>query len=268
MHDPDHEQGAPLLDRRTLLQAAAFSVGVAALPGLPALLPRAALPALPAPGRAAVLRAPAGAVVRRDEDDEALSYEDFLARAVPAARELLGYRTRFGEDRYLLMLAALAVRLDAVPLPEFRRQNTDDESGRFIGANEAPEDSPFVVLHWKLEPGAVVRHHPHTYGSVVTVGLEGETRITNYETVEAPDYAATGSFAVRRTQDQVLRVHDINIVPLSHGSVHGFVAGPDGARGLDITTRVKDKQPGLGMELGATLDAARALFEARWIPAN
>ncbi|MGQ0551827.1 MAG: hypothetical protein ACT4PU_01240 [Planctomycetota bacterium] len=248
------------LDRRTLLRSAALTAGFAALTS------RAALGAAPAAAHAALFGAPRGALLPPDEAGEALSLEEFFARAVPSAREHLEYKTRFGEDRYLLLLAALAVRLEAVPLPEFRRVSKGDGPGHFLGHNEAPEDSPFSVLHWKLEPGAVIRHHPHTYGSVVTVGLEGEARITNYETVETADYEATGTFVVRRTQDQILRPHDINLVPLSHGFIHGFVAGPEGARGLDVTTRVHSRQPNFGVELGETVDAARALFEARWIP--
>lgn len=194
------------------------------------------------------------------------SYEEFVHEAVPLTKSLLDFGSRAAEDRYLFALAALAVRLGGVAEPEMRRVNAEDQPGYWIGANDTPEDCPFVVLHWKLAPGGVVRPHPHTYGNVVTLGLEGEVRVANHETVEAPDYAERGTFLVRRTVDQVLLPHSVNLVPLRHGFIHGFVAGPQGARGLDITTRVKDKLPNFSVDIAAEpTDAARALFEARWI---
>jgi hypothetical protein len=230
-------------ERREFLRRAALSVGGGALAA-------SAAPAL----------ACSSAV-----EEEALGYDEFLAAAVPLARELKAAATRFGEDRYLFALAALAVRLRAVDVPELRRVNREEEPGYWLGANEAPEDCPFTVLHWKLAPGAIVRPHPHTYGNVVTLGLEGEVRIQNHETVEAPDYAATGTFQLRRVHEQILRPHDVNLVPLHHGFIHGFVAGPEGARGLDITTRVRPKQPNVSVEIGDAVDLARGIFEGRWV---
>lgn len=229
-------------ERRTFLKLAALAAGAGALHG-PLAVARAAV-----------------------HETESLGYDEFLALAVPLARELVTHSSRYGEDRYLLTLAALAVRLQGVDEPALRRVNEESEPAHWIGANDAPDDCPFTVLHWKLAPGAVVRPHPHTYGSVVTLGLEGEARIANHETVEPPDYDGTGTFLLRRVHDQILRPHDVNLVPLQHGFIHGFVAGPDGARGLDITTRVRDRQPNLSVDIDTQpVDAARALFEGRWI---
>lgn len=204
-----------------------------------------------------------------DGEPEALSagsYDRFLRDAMALTKASFDPTSRASEDHYLLALAALAVRLDGLDEPAMRRVNAEGQPGHWIGANAAPDDCPFVVLHWRLEPGGVVRPHPHTYGNVVTLGLEGEVRIANHETVEAPDYAERGTFLVRRTIDQVLRPRDINLVPLCHGFIHGFVAGPQGARGLDITTRVKDKLPNYGVDIAATQsDAGAALYEARWV---
>ena len=59
---------------------------------------------------------------------------------------------------------------------------------------------------------------------------------------------------------------DLNVVSLEHGYVHGFWAGPAGARGLDITTRIKPKRstPVLAVEPEPT-DAARRIFAGRWL---
>jgi hypothetical protein len=234
---------AATAERREFLRYAALTFGAGALP----------CSGEPAPERSDF------------SEEETLGYAEFLAEAAPLARRLKDAATRYGEDRYLFALAALAARLRAVDVPELRRVNREEEPGYWLGANEAPEDCPFTVLHWKLAPGAIVRPHPHTYGNVVTLGLEGEVRIENHETVLPPDYAATGTFHLRRVHQQLLRPHDVNLVPLHHGFIHGFVAGPEGARGLDITTRVRPKQPNVSVEIGDAVDLARGIFEGRWV---
>lgn len=199
-------------------------------------------------------------------DDLELDYEAFLALAVPVARELVADTSRAGEDRYLHTLAALSVRLVDVPIPELRRKAMGYEGpGTWIGANDGGEDDPFVVLHWKMEPGSEVGLHAHTYGNVVTLGLEGTARIRNYEVVGEPDFETKGSFRVQRTTEQVLRAREINLVPLAHGYCHGFVAGREGARGLDITTRIKPKRTAPSLEVAdEPLNELGTEYEARW----
>ena len=100
---------------------------------------------------------------------------------------------------------------------------------------------------------------------MVTVGLEGEARIENYEMVGARDWDTKEPFTVRRTTDQVLLPGSINTLNLEYGYVHGFVAGPEGARGLDITTRIRPRRetPTLVVQ-PEPLDEERALYEGRW----
>ena len=170
-----------------------------------------------------------------------LSFEKFLAQANPVAQNLVGDVSMIGQDKYLRSIAALASGLTKVPIPA-KFNNTDQgvtpESYR-IGFN--PGGDPFKVLHWRLEPGAICRPHAHTYGNVVSIGLEGVVRVSNYEVVGEPDYAFDGTFLVRKTVDQLLGPGSINLVSLEKNYIHGFVAGPDGARGLDITTPLKPK---------------------------
>lgn len=199
-------------------------------------------------------------------DDLELDYEAFRALAVPVARELMADTSRLGEDRYLHTLAALAVRLVDVPVPELRRKGDGYEGPRtWIGANDGGEEDPFVVLHWKMEPGSEIGLHAHTYGNVVTLGLEGATRIRNFEMVGERDFEKREVFRMRRCAEQVLTPGAINLVPLAHGYCHGFVAGPQGARGLDITTRILPKRTAPLLEIsGEPLDELGCEFEARW----
>ena len=194
-----------------------------------------------------------------------LDLAEFLQEAVPLARDLVGDTSRAGQDRYLHALASLAACLGDVPVPEMRETTGKRSPARtFIGANDC--DAPFTVLHWRMEAGARIGLHPHIYGNVVTVCLEGEVRIENYEMTGARDFDARGAFPVRRVNDQVLLPGDINLVSLEHGYVHGFEAGPQGARGLDLTTRIRPNQPTPALVVGPEpIEAARRIFEGRWV---
>lgn len=205
-------------------------------------------------------------VIPRPQDEPELTLEEFLEDVLPVARELRAALTarppRTPEDRYLHTLASYAVRLGDVPLPE-RMNPTSQGEGVEIGANWAGD--PFVVLHWNMSPGSTVRVHAHTYGNVCTVGLEGVARIRNYETVEPLDTSVTEPVLIRQTTDQRLDAGGIDLVPLSHGFCHGFVAGPEGARGLDITTRLAPRLPTAYLELeDEPADRERGLLRGRW----
>lgn len=184
--------------------------------------------------------------------------EQFVAAVTPVCKELLADTSARGQDRYLLTLAAFAVRLGAVPVPEAR----DVSPGYRIGSNHGPE--PFTVLHWLLEPKAVIRPHAHTYGNVVTLGLTGEALVSNYEQIGKPDYDSAEPVEVVRVQEQVLRKGDVNLVSLERHYVHGFTAGAAGASGLDITTRIVPRRKSPTLELGAELDTGARRFAARW----
>ncbi len=235
----------------------------AQLDRVPALLfPRRSLLALAALGGLGRL-AHAGAT-RTPEEPQALDFARFLELAIPRARELVGDTSGSGQDRYLHTLAALAAGLRDVPQPEMRETTGKNSLARtFLGVNEC--EAPFTVLHWRLEPGARIGLHPHLYGNVLTLCLEGEVRIQNYEIVGERDFDTKESFRVRRSNDQQLLPGCTNLVNLEHGYVHGFRAGPAGARGLDITTRIREKRPTPTLEVGPeALDEARGIFEGRW----
>jgi hypothetical protein len=194
---------------------------------------------------------------------EGLAYEDFLREVVPEARKLVGDTTLAGQDRYLQTLASYAVRIVDVAVPEMRDSGQGAGPGTFIGFN--PGGDPFTVLHWRMEPGSRIRYHPHTYGNVVTLGLEGETQIGNFEMVGQRDFAAKGKFKVRKTRNQLLTRGQVNLVNLEHDYIHGSLAGPKGGRGLDITTRIKPKGPFPYMDISKeAADGERGIYEASW----
>lgn len=191
-----------------------------------------------------------------------LDFEQFLDEVIPVAQELVADKSPFGEDLYLHTVAAFAVRLGSVPVPELREFGPTAGPRRLLGVN--PGGQGFVVLHWKLEPGAVIRPHAHTYGNVVTLGLEGSVRIRNFELTGEQDFSQEGPTTLKLTKDQLLRPRETNLVPLHRGYVHGFIAGPDGARGLDITTRLREKQQTPYYEIDPEpLESDGRVFKAR-----
>lgn len=207
---------------------------------------------------------PGSAVAKLADSNEPLDFEEFLAITIPLAKKLVSDTSRTGQDLYLHTIAAHAVRLADVPIPQFRDSGQGTGPGTFIGFN--PGGDPFIVLHWKMAPGSTVRTHAHTYGNVVTLGLEGAVRQINYEVIGEPDFESTKGFRVRQTQDQYLSAGRTNLLNLKRDYIHGSIATPMGGRGLDITTRLKPR-PAHGvpyLELGDPVDAGRTVWQARW----
>jgi hypothetical protein len=196
-----------------------------------------------------------------------LSFEQFLATSNPLAKELVGDASASGQDRYLRSIAAVAARLNGVPLPGRWNFSDQGNTAESYSIGFMPGGDPFRVLHWRLEPGASCRAHAHTYGTVLTVGLEGIARVRNFEVVGVPDYTFGGTFLARQTVDQLLPPGSVNLVSLERNYIHEITAGPDGARGLDITTPLRPR-PEHGtpyLLLGETpTDDFERIYEASW----
>jgi hypothetical protein len=194
-------------------------------------------------------------------DRSGLSYAEFLVLAKPLAESLIGDTSERGQDRYLLSLAALAVRLIEVPVPTMKDSGQGETAGTFIGFNSGGE--PFNVLHWRLDPHARVRPHAHTYGNVLTLGQAGLALVENFELFGERDFATSETFEAVRTKAQILKPADVNLVSLERNYIHGLKAGPDGARGLDITTRIGLRQPTPYLMFEGSIQDAVA-FTGRW----
>jgi hypothetical protein len=196
--------------------------------------------------------------------DGRLSYEEFLREVIPVAKKLVSDTSLAGQHRYLLTLASYAVRLTDVPVPQMRDSGQGAGPGTFIGGN--PGGDPFMVLHWRMEPGSIIRPHAHTYGNVLTLGLEGEVRVENFEMAGVRDFDAKGTFKARKTQSQILTPGQVNLVNLERDYIHGFQAGARGSRGLDFTTRIKERRattPYLSLSR-KPVEVEPGVYEASW----
>ena len=210
------------------------------------------------------LSIPGVATARIGGSEERLTYEEFLKQVAPIAKKLVGDISLAGQQRYLLTLASFAVRMGDVPVPPMRDSGQGAGAGTFIGA--IPGADPFIVLHWRMEPGSIIRPHAHTYGNVMTLALEGEVRVENFEMVGGRDFDAKGTFKARKTLSQILTPGQVNLVNLESGYVHGFQAGTRGGRGLDITTRIKERReatPYLKLS-NKPIEIEPGIYEASW----
>ncbi len=207
-----------------------------------------------------------GAAYARLAPADAISFDEFLAGVLPEAKRLVADVSAAGQDVYLKTLAEHAIRLGDAPKPSWNDSGQSLIPGTFIGANAAPgggTTEPFVVLHWRMDPGTRVEAHAHTYGNVCTLGLAGEVQVSNFEMLGARDFEVTTAFVARRTVLQNLTRGSVNLVSLDRNYIHGTVAGQTGGRGLDITTRIKPRRPGVPY-LRLERRRAGADFDAVW----
>ncbi len=148
-----------------------------------------------------------GTAYARLSPADSISFEEFLAGVLPEAKRLVADVSAAGQDVYLKTLAEHAIRLGDAPKPSWNDSGQSLPPGTFIGANGAPNGGttePFVVLHWRMDPGTRIEAHAHTYGNVCTLGLEGEVQVSNFEMLGARDFDVIVPFIARRTVLQSL----------------------------------------------------------------
>lgn len=193
------------------------------------------------------------------------SWEDFLKECLPKAQELHRDSTRNGQEAYLRWLSLMATKIKANELPTAKL-------GKYKGLEPASSfgvgyrGEPFVVVEWRMEPGAFLPPHNHPNVSVCAVGLEGEAHLRNYEIVgEAPEFASTKSFQVRETHNEVFGAGRIATLSTLRDNIHTYKAGKDGARGIDITTYHGANVGFSHLEIGnKPMDDQQRLYEAAW----
>lgn len=211
------KMGAPLRADMNVSRRALLTAGVAfAVPAA------AATPIIPG-------KPPAG-------DANHIGWDEFLARAQEDAKRMVSDRTQAGQDAYLHALAQHAVRLGELPPVEPR-----DFGGLKPGYSFSliHRGSPFVVIYWRMEPGAIYPAHNHPGTNVCTICTSGTAYVRNFGAVEAPPVTERDLvFQVTETAHEVLEPGVINRVSERRNNLHWFEAGAEGAEGLDISTTV------------------------------
>jgi hypothetical protein len=167
---------------------------------------------------------------------EDLNWEDFIKQGVPELQKLYKYSSSQGQDAYLYSLAhwAARLRLETIPRAKLFRFGTLNPPVHFgVGYRGVP----FIVVEWRLEPGAILPPHNHPNYSVCTLGIEGEARIRNYQIVGVvPEFTSNATFQVRETHNDLMGAGRINNLSPARDNIHTFQAGKTGARGIDFGT--------------------------------
>ena len=193
-----------------------------------------------------------------------LAWDDFLKQSCPIAQQLLA-DTTFGVDEYLYRIGSLATRLKDLP---------DSKLGSYAAVDPRVwfgpsfRGTPFFIIQWRMEPGAVLPPHNHPNASVCTLGFEGEVRLRNFEIVgEAPDYASRNTFRVRETRNEMMSHGRINTLSPSRDNIHCFRVGKEGARGIDINTLHGKTNNFCFLDMSEKpVDSEGRIFEATWNP--
>src|SRR6185503_15625191 len=191
-----------------------------------------------------------------------LAWDDFLKEAVPVAQKLVADPT-FSVDEYLYRIGSLATRLNEIPDTQLFPYTAIDKRV-FFGPSF--RGTPFFIIQWRMEPGAVLPAHNHPNASVCTLGYDGEVRLRNFEIVgEAPEYDLKKTFHVRETHNEMLTRGRINTLSSSRDNIHFFQVGKEGARGIDISTLHGKMAQFSFLDIAEKpLDPEKHIFEAAW----
>ena len=191
-----------------------------------------------------------------------LAWDDFLKEAVPVARQLVA-DPGFSVDEYLYRIGSLATRLEAIP--ETKLSPFEQLNPRVFFAPSF-RGSPFFIIQWRMEPGAVLPPHNHPNASVCTIGFEGEIRLRNFEIEgQAPAYDSGKTFRLRETHNEPLTRGRINTLSPARDNIHTFQAAKRGARGIDITTMHGPGAPFSFVDINdKPIDPESRIFEGTW----
>ncbi len=195
-----------------------------------------------------------------------LDWEEFIKQGVPGLQELYNSAQEArGQDAYLFSLAhwAARLRMETIPRAKLFRFGALNPPVHFgVGYKGVP----FIVVEWRLEPGAYLPPHNHPNYGVCTLGLEGEARISNFQIIgNAPAFSSKDTFQVRETHSELMSAGRINSLSPTRDNIHTFQAGKAGARGIDFGTLY-------GKDIGFSflnieekpMDTEGRIFDATW----
>ena len=193
-----------------------------------------------------------------------LAWDEFLKQAVPVAQQLIA-DPGFNVDEYLYRIASLATRLKEIPDSKLGPY-TDVDPRVWFGPSF--RGSPFFIIQWRMEPGAVLPPHNHPNALVCTLGFEGEVQLRNFEIIgEAPDYTSKTTFRVRETRSERMTPGRISTLSPSRDNIHCFQAAKVAARGIDINTMHPKSAPFSFLDMNEKpVDSEKRIFEVTWNP--
>jgi hypothetical protein len=182
-----------------------------------------------------------------------------------ALAEELGGASAEDDESYAAQLTGLIARVPLTALPALEEPRS---SGAGLRAGPSFFLLPCVTVEFRMDPGAVLRPHNHPPQVVVTLCAEGEARYRQLEVEgDAPPCTEVGgTFLARETRAGLLRAGRTTSFTRLRDGIHGFTAGPQGARLIDFTVSLtEDFETFSYVELSTSpRDAGRLVYEARW----
>lgn len=163
-----------------------------------------------------------------------MTFEAFVQETGALAKKLIAEADR-NESEYLHNIAAMADRLGPIP---------DTPLGQpykgIIRTGMNYRGSGIVVVQWSMEKGLTYPPHNHPNYNGITVGIDGECRIRNFDIVGVmPEMGKDSPFQVRETQTQLMtpgRV--VSMMSTRHNNIHTLHTHAHGTRGIDVMTLV------------------------------
>ncbi len=203
-------------------------------------------------------RAAAEEAAGLDAPEGELAWDALLKQALPMAENLVKQK-KPNEEAYLLQMASLVARLDKAPEGNFPPK-------RPIGAIEHYRKMPFVVVQFKLEPGAALPYHDHRDYIGILSSVAGEAQVRSFEIQGAnPTPPAGSSFDIRETGSRILTPGRSSHLSRTRDNIHDVRAGKDGARLLDFFTFYSKDGKSVFMNVSdKPKDPEKKIFEASW----
>jgi hypothetical protein len=193
-----------------------------------------------------------------------LSHAELGRRWQVLAQELLAAPSECDES-YAAGLAALVARLPLSALPPL----TEPRRSPGFAAGLTWFLAPCAMIEFRMDPGAELRLHNHPPQVVLTLCAEGEAayRHLDVEGQAPPCTEIGGAFRARETRSGFLVPGRTTALTRARDGIHGFRAGPGGARLVDFTvSTTADIETFSYVELApAPVDAERRVFEATWL---
>ncbi|GJM21133.1 MAG: hypothetical protein DHS20C15_10480 [Planctomycetota bacterium] len=192
---------------------------------------------------------------------ESLEIAELIAEMSPRAHELVHTGGK-NEEAYLMAVGALLARLQ---LP------SDEQLGRamhefYTNGQADPDTREIAIVAFNLEPGGGFDHHDHRDYNGVILGVEGEARIKNYDILGDELVPPPGqTFQIRQTRDDLILPGRFSSLGRTRENVHNLVAGPEGARVLDVFTFYEADAGSYFMDVDPQArDPERGIFDATW----
>jgi len=218
---------------------------------------------------AACLASPRKLLAATDDSSSSSALDEFIANTNQQAAALKKDQSESGQDAYVRYIADAITDVAQVPHGNLSTRTWKNlDPGVFLGTSG--RNSAFFIVQWKLDSGAFLPAHCHPKTSVCTLGLEGAATLRHFEAdPAAPSYRADrqSEFLLQETRRLLLSAGSISTLTEHRDNIHLFEAGPQGARGIDVTTDYggDGSFSFLQFDRNRPFDKGKGTYLARWI---